>query len=474
MGAFALLTVAAVLLIGVGFAFFLRLERNNDQHVAVLLLVVLLFVTQLLHPNESDTVLGLFRIPAGPIDLRPTDLIVTGAIAAKLLVARPPARISRSALLWIAFTVWYGVAAVLGFLNGAETSEVIFQGRLVISGIGVLVVVSSCDIGKLIAKDRISRMGRVVGLATAALVVTHLSQLSYTLDAPIVGFSDLGALGGDVRTMLPFFGVAALLHEVSSGQRRLTVLLPSVVMIGSPFVSSTAGPYLSLFAGASVALVVATGRTWSRRTNLTASDVVFAVLGLVGVAALSLFLSGGSSPVFVEQFEDAVLSDSQDTTTGERVQLWDEATERIVASPIWGEGLGAKGTIVRPWPLRAAVATFHNVGFDLAVRSGLVGLALFGLAMGSTLFDARKVWLLHPDNVAATLALASMLAIVGLMSRAMVSSAFERSRFTVALFLAVGLVFALRREYEAGLVADQMKRTIETDTRPRLPVGELL
>ena len=456
MGTQALVVLAALLIGGAFFAIFLRLEVSGRRHVQAQMIIVLLLVEQLIHPNEAQTPAGLFRVPVGPVDMRPIDFVVVAALAARLATSSLPTKVGRSALLWTGFAVWYSAMGVVGYLNGNLTSEVVFQGRLLISGVGVMIVVAGCDVRKLIAADAVGRFGRAVGIVAMGLFATHLAGLSFGLAAPVVGFDSIGALGGDARTILPSLGIATVLNEVAQSRRRMTVILPSAVMVISPIVASQAGPYLALLAALAVLAAVATTATWRARTQLSASDVVFSSLVIAGVAALGFFASGGQSPAFVGQFEDAVLSDSQSTTTSERVQLWDEATERVWASPVWGEGLGVRGTIERPWPQRAATATFHNVGFDIAVRSGLVGLGLLVFALISSLFDARRVWLHHSLNTIATLTLAATVAIAALGSRSFVSSTFERSRVVAALFIAIGIILAARRDLEA-------RPSLETD-----------
>ena len=471
MGTQALVGLAALLVGGAFFGIFLRLEVSGRRHVQAQLIIVLLFLEQLVHPNEARTTVGLFRIPVGPVDMRPIDFVVVAALAARVATSHLPARISRSALLWSGFALWYGTLGVVGYLNGNPTADVIFQGRLLISGIGVMLVVSGCDIRELIGRDALSRFGRIVGLVTMVLFVTHIGGIAVGLSAPVIGFDSIGTLDGDARTMLPALGIATLLYEVSTGRRRMTIIAPAAVMVISPVVGSQAGPYLSLIVVLIVGVLVATTSTWRLRTQLSASDVVFSVLVVIAVGAIGLFASGGQSPVFVDQFEEAVLSDRQSTTTSERVQLWDEATERIVASPIWGEGLGVRGTIERTWPNGEVRATFHNVGFDIAVRSGLVGLGLLLLALMSSLFDARRVWLMHSLNSIATLALAATFAVAAMCSRALVSSAFERSRVAAALFIAIGVIFAARRDLDDGPAA-QGDGLLELEARnPRTRVS---
>ena len=140
--------------------------------------------------------------------------------------------------------------------------------------------------------------------------------------------------------------------------------------------------------------------------------------------------------------EDAVLSDSQQTTTNERYQLWDEAVEKFYESPVWGYGVGVKGTIERSWPQPSGKATFHNIIFDISMRSGGAGVLLFLGSLVATVVAALLVWFRCRNDTVAVMSLACMLGMTAILSRGGVSSMLEASRMSLAVGLLSGLILS--------------------------------
>lgn len=442
VGLAALLAAAGIV------GYFIKLERENRRHVVIQILLVALLLEILMQPDGNGAEIGLFRIPIGPFDARPADLIVPLGLAARALSSHVPRRLSAAALLWICFIVWYGAGAPVGFLNGNPLSDVIAQGRGVIIGGGLMILVAGIDVREFVANDRIQRAGRFVGVIGTLLLVTHFSGIAFTLDVPVVGFRNLGALDSDARTLFPILGVMAITAEVSGARRRLSVIIPSFALISTPIAATQGGPYLSLLVLLAGLTFVALGTTWKRRMNLTALDVGFVLSMFLVIGAGSILTSGGSSPAFVDQFEEAVLSDTQATTTGERFQLWDQAGEIVAESPVWGVGLGVFGTIERTFPNGEVDTTFHNVPLDIAARTGLVGAFLAAAALGLTLRHGATVWRKSESMIIASVAMTSCLGLLAVSGRALVASSLEHTRITVGFFLLVGLVMACWNTYE--------------------------
>ena len=445
-----LVAVAALLAAGSLMAYFLGLEAAGRRHVVVLIVLGFLFVEMLFQPDGINTDLGLLRIPLGPFDARPADVIIPLAVAARALSAPMPKRVSIAALIWTSFSIWYTVAAVVGVLNGHAQADVIVQLRGVLIGAGLLVLVAGIDIAKFVANDRLPRIGRAVGTVGVVLLVTHLSEITLTFNAPVIGFNLLGALGSDARTLFPILGMMAIIVDVTGGRRRISVVLPSLALVATPVASTQGGPYLSLLILLVSLTIVALGATWRRRLSLTALDIGFILSLVLAVGAISVFASGGETPTVVDQFEEAVLSDTQSTTTSERFLLWSDALDEIEAAPLWGSGLGTLGTIERPFPAKPVTTTFHNVFFDISARSGLVGLGLFLAALSATVGRALATWRNHRDPFVAAIAMTSMLGILAILGRALVSSSLEHTRVAVALFVLIGLVLAAEKSDPQG------------------------
>jgi MFS-type transporter involved in bile tolerance (Atg22 family) len=74
------------------------------------------------------------------------------------------------------------------------------------------------------------------------------------------------------------------------------------------------------------------------------------------------------------------------------------------------------------------------------MRSGLIGLGLFVLALFFSLFEGLMAWRLHPDRMVAVLALALVAVVVAFVSKGMVESIFEKYRLATMLGISLGLL----------------------------------
>ena len=83
----------------------------------------------------------------------------------------------------------------------------------------------------------------------------------------------------------------------------------------------------------------------------------------------------------------------------------------------------------------------HNIILDLfLMRTGLIGLILFVSALGVSLYEGIQVWRRHPDRFVAVLALGLVAVILGLVSKGMVESIFEKYRLACLLGLMLGML----------------------------------
>ncbi|MCB0989784.1 MAG: O-antigen ligase family protein [Acidimicrobiales bacterium] len=432
---------AALIGLGVSLALFLKLERSGKPETAVRLLAIILIFELLAAPNEAGQPVGLFRVPVG-VDLRPGDFIIPVAVLARILARPLPHWIGVPAMLWASFYAWYSVAVVTGIAWGNPMSDVIFQSRSIVSLAGAMFVAAGVDASKIFAPESIARFGRFFGWIAVVIAVAHLTLTPLSLNVPVFAVKQLGILGGDARTVLPVLGMFTLAAEVLNQRRRPSVLIPGAAVFMTPFVAVQAGPYLAALTLVLLVVGFSLTSTWRRRVGLKALDIAIVGSALVTLGAASIFLSGGQSPAVVAQFEDAVLSDSQQTTTNERYQLWDEAVEKFYESPVWGYGVGVKGTIERSWPQPSGKATFHNIIFDISMRSGGAGVLLFLGSLVATVVAALLVWFRCRNDTVAVMSLACMLGMTAILSRGGVSSMLEASRMSLAVGLLSGLILS--------------------------------
>ena len=82
----------------------------------------------------------------------------------------------------------------------------------------------------------------------------------------------------------------------------------------------------------------------------------------------------------------------------------------------------------------------ENIGLDLWLRTGLIGLALFLAAIVVSLVNGFATWRLHPDRMVAVLALALVAVVVGFIAKGQVESIFENYRLATVLGLSLGML----------------------------------
>ncbi len=108
---------------------------------------------------------------------------------------------------------------------------------------------------------------------------------------------------------------------------------------------------------------------------------------------------------------------------------------------ILGEGLGFEYSYFQAGPNQFIVTDLtENIGLDLWLRTGLIGLGLFLLALVASLVNGFATWRLHPDPMVAVLALALFAVVIGLVAAGQVESIFENYRLATVLGLSLGML----------------------------------
>jgi O-antigen ligase len=104
------------------------------------------------------------------------------------------------------------------------------------------------------------------------------------------------------------------------------------------------------------------------------------------------------------------------------------------------------------------VAYAHNIVLDLWLRLGLIGLVLFAVAFGDSIKGGLRVWRRDRDRVTASLALALVGLLTGLIATGFLEPLLDEYRFTTLFGVCLGLLRAC---------------VTSMNERPRLPKGPL-
>jgi O-antigen ligase len=201
-----------------------------------------------------------------------------------------------------------------------------------------------------------------------------------------------------------------------------------------------------LGASVTVILLVATGTTARRRLRIKSAEVLLSALAVVGVVLTVAVVPAVESQKPVQLPLSSTIAKTFDSqakieSAEDRASKWEVAFSLIRQHPIIGNGLGVEFSYYNPGPnIFSMTDVTENIGIDLWMRAGLIGLGLFVLALLFSVFDGLVAWRLHPDRMVAVLALALVAVVVGFVAKGMVESIFEKYRLATMLGLSLGML----------------------------------
>ena len=417
-----------------------ELEGNPERFVGAI--VAVLLVESLLYPAQADVPVGAFRVPFLSGNLRTVDALVVIGVLARATVRPLPQRISRSGTLWLLASVWLATATVRGLLVGHATNIVLFSAMSLVGLFGSLLLVAGCDPTRLIAMLR----GRYVA-AVAAVVLVLIANTA--ADGGTYLGTGLGVVHVDTASVFVALGTFVLLVEWSARQRSRWAAWAAVPLLASPLVIEQRATLVQLAATVLVVLWAMTRPEWRSNVRVPRIQLLWGLLAAVAVLMVVLIVQlsrdDGSLP-FADYYEETFASEGQQLSIQARTEALEVGLDEWGSARLYGHGLGHTYEIIRPGGVGyREPGTFDNVPLDLLVRSGLVGLALFGAAFVSTLSDGISVWRRDRRSTVSALALAAVAVMVGVGVKALFESILEKGKLALVIGLSAGVIAAASR-----------------------------
>jgi hypothetical protein len=434
-------------------ALFVHLERRDRPEIAVAVVVATAFVEMLLYPDQNDVQAGLFRLAVGGQSLRAYDVLIPLALMARLWVRGVPRRWAPEGVAWAVFFTWYAVGLVIGLLHDNELALSLFHFRAVVNVGGGFVLAAGVPVQRYVRRRTVGVMVIALGLTAALYAGPTLASsddpASPTDEASGITF---GLLGADTPTAMVSLGVVALLVEgARSTGRRTYVFVGSLGLLVVPFLVSQRAAIIGLATCIGLLFALSGTQTWRRRITTTPVEAAL-LLAAVAVPVIGMLvaqsISASEDPEqpelsipLVERVNESFFATSKAASAETRKNLWSDGIDRIFDKPLVGSGLGTEYRVER-----AAVdddlvgGGFHNIVVDVAVRSGLAGLAMFVIACTRSAAAAVRVWRRHPDPLVAALAMGVLVALAGLLAKGLVESIFEKYRLAVLAGVLLGVL----------------------------------
>lgn len=441
--AFVLVSLAAAAGL---FLWFCHLERQGRAVSVVLFVWAVLVVDASIYPG-FDSPPGLLHPTFGDFSFRLPEIIIPLALAARVAVRGLPRRIGTGLLWWVAFTFWYLFQAGMGVLSGHSVELILFEAKIIVYLGGGLALAAGVPAAEYIGSRGLPRL--IKGASVAALVLLVMDQLEVKVAAelPLFPLERFGEMGADAATIFAVLGVVGLALAACTTERQGLLLAASPLLI-CPLSTEQRASLVALV----VSFVVLAVGWWidrgRQRFTITPTDVALFSVGLLALLLVPSFgrVTSERAPSinpFAEELRSSFTSRGKTQSAQSRENQWEKAAQLVQERPVLGWGLGREY-----WHFEEGPDEFwktnitHNIGLDLLMRSGVVGLGLFLLAVGTPLMNAPRTWRLHPDPRVAALALACAAAAIGIFARGMVESILEEYRLATAFGLVLGTLRA--------------------------------
>jgi O-antigen ligase len=443
---FAAVAAIAVLVV------FYRLERKGRSIVVAQAIVVVLVLDASLYSTTGPTTLiSVFHLSFGGQNIRLTQVLLLLALIAKLCARGWPRRLDAASGWWLAFFVWYASAAFVGLSNGNAQALVVSRAFLVIEAGGMIVLTSSVSVEEWLSDRGLARLLRIVGVIAGVMFVLatlHVRVNGHLPYLPLAGFGDLGP---DAATIFLALGLMGLAMEATRRTRRRGVLLSSAVLVVAHSASAQRATRLDLVVSVVVfVLILLLPRR--RRFFVRGGELVLVALAIMAVFAAPVFARAvrgnadtsvlASVPIVSTAAHVASTSYRQGSVQS-RYNEWAVAFPLIGQSPLTGYGLGE--TFTHYDVGTRSFITYditNNIALDLLVRTGAAGLALFLMALITTMAGGWRAWRDSPVDESALLAAMASAVLLGLLAKGMVESILNEYHLTPLLGLIVGLILA--------------------------------
>ena len=455
---FALITLAFL------FAWFASLERRGDAIVTVAFILGLLVLENAIYDSQNTIPRGLFHPVIGGEPFRLYEVLIPLALVARLAARGVPRLISTASLAWAVFIAWLLTAAVMGRLGGNAPNFVTYESKAAIY-VGAFVLAAGVPVMEYFER-RPMKIVLVLAAVLASLIdlltlggtriYSSLPGIPLPTDFdPIAGSTfryGFGAVGTDTATIFFSLGIILFASAMTRSSGRAWPIVLAIPLVTAGVLSNQRAAILGIAASVATLAVLAAWR--QDRIRLTAAQMAVAmglvaaalVLPTFGTAAL-----GSPNPTIplAGVYERTFGGEGNERTTQDRYNQWSNARDLIEQKPVFGWGLGKRYTFYDEGTnsLKTTHLT-HNIGLDLLVRTGVVGLMFFIGALCLSLAGGIRAWREHGDDRIAALAAACVAVVVGLMAKGMVESIFEKYRLAVFLGLSVGVLLSAAASLE--------------------------
>jgi O-antigen ligase len=425
---------------------FARWERKGHALRAVVLLLVLEIAEACLYENQDLVPRGLFHPGSGSSQFRLPEIVITLALLGRLVAKKLPKRIGYPALLWTAFGVWLAIEAVEGYMRGNVHSQIPYEAKAIIYVGGGYALAAGVPARRYVEAEVFERLARWFGPLALLLDVMTAGHKAYSLHLPLLPLTSFGIMGTDAATMLAAVGVVALMLEMGKPRRNVWTIVCTVPMLISVVLASQRAALVGLGASLGLVLIITLGPTIRHRLTVHSAEA-----GLALLAVCAIFLAVVLAPAvlhdrppkipFTSTVSSTLNGEGKAESAQDRLNELNAAEHMIPQHWILGSGLGIEYSYWAPGPnVDFVSALTEDIYLDLWLRTGLIGLGLFVLAVLVTFGEGFRTWRRDPDRMIAIFAIALVAVVLGFLVKGGFESIFEKYRLATMLGVLLGML----------------------------------
>jgi O-antigen ligase len=450
------------------FSAFLIIERRGRGELSVLMVLAVVVLDVSLYGDTLATgTHSIFHLAFFGQNFRLSQVAIVTALMARIVTRGFSGPRIPTGLLWLAFFAWVAVCAAAGISAGHPTNYVLRQAMIIVQVGGGLALAATSDTAQLLLAPELRRFIQACGVLAALLFAIDLTGRRVNSSAiPLLPFVHFGVLGADAATVfgaIGTLGVALLVVQPAGVPGRFSLLLPSLALLLSHLGSPQRAARLGLYVGLAVLAAFLVTRRGRSRTHYRPTE---AGLVILSVGSLLMFVALASSIFSLTHPSTHPLLHSVDNKSGlgfntrsgsiqSRFNQWEVARQQILSHPIAGVGLGGLLVHFDEGTQSNVVSDIsHNIALDLLRRTGVVGLCLGAAALMAALSAGLAVWRRHPSDTVAVWSLACLAVIVGIVTKGMVESVFEKYRLATVLGLMLGMMLSAAARLPAPVHSD--------------------
>lgn len=459
-------------------ALFVRWERNGKEQRLPLGLLGLLVVEATLYADQNALPRGLFHPGSGSTQLRLPEVYITLALIARLIVRGKPKRIGLAAGLWLAFAAWMALSAVVGFLNQNSTSQILYEGKVIVYIVGGFALAAGVPVRRYLDSGGLYRLGALVVACASLLDVMTIAKFSVNTNIPLLPLQSFGGIGNETAAIFIAVGAMCFLVRLASGSCRLRHVLALIPIIATVVLASERAVLFNMLTVIGVILLgmfFGIRRGVVRRFQVHSGQVILGVLAAIAVATVvvvgpaALDNRAPNIPL-ASSFQTLFHSQGKQESAQDRLNLAASAEAMIPQHPLIGWGLGVEFFYYETGTRsEQQVAYAHNIVLDLWLRAGIIGVLLFFAPFLLSITDGVRVWRRHSDPETAALALALIGILAGLLLTAFLEPMIDEYRLATLFGLSLGMLRATVTQTHLGTT---MLVNRSGSTRERVAAGD--